>query len=162
MKERKDYLLSPQDARALLDLESGGIGHGVMRELLDINKSTLWRYLEKGTLPRATQIAIWCLCQDAALRADVAARIPLKRRGILKRTRVVRLTGHGTGEVERGRGGVFHGMKEFAEFESALCGEKPGPQSGGWCEVDGSINCPRCLKRIDNSPISLNSKGAIE
>ncbi len=155
--EKEYRLLSPEDARSLID----GVGHGVIKKCLGIDKSTLWRYLERERdFPPYIQIAIWNLCQDATLRADVIAGIPLKRRGILKSLLAVRLTGYGTGEVERDRGGVFHAMERFNEFGRAVCGEEPGLHSGGWCQVDGSINCPRCLKRIDKWPIVPKSSGA--
>jgi len=70
------YLLSPKQARALL--KSTGVSHRVIREILGINKSTLWRYFNgELTFPRDTQIAIWCICHNEALRQQAILGEPL-------------------------------------------------------------------------------------
>ena len=54
--------------------------------------------------------------------------------------------------AERGQGRIIHGLLNGSW--KALCGTEPGRRSGGWLPFDeplpaGSINCQKCLKKMD-------------
>ena len=51
-------------------------------------------------------------------------------------------------------GNIVHGL-ESASSSFSLCGQKPSAKSVGWGAIDEDVNCPLCLKKLENQDVEF-------
>ena len=52
-----------------------------------------------------------------------------------------------------GKGQLIHAVPTTSEWDTALCGVRPGLRSNGWSSWPApSVTCPECIKKLEAQP----------